>query len=122
METRTRLLIVLAGLPEPDVNLILRAPDGSWRLRFDLWYRDIKLLIEYDGRHHSESTSQWERDIYRREELDQLGYRLVVVTSRGIHHDPERTLQRVREALRDRGVKVRRQFKNDWRRHFATTV
>ena len=34
METRVRLLIVLAGLPEPSVNHIVRAEDGSWRMRF----------------------------------------------------------------------------------------
>jgi hypothetical protein len=29
METRLRLLIVLAGLPEPTVNVIVRGEDGS---------------------------------------------------------------------------------------------
>jgi len=30
METRLRMLLVLAGLPVPEVNYILRHPDGSW--------------------------------------------------------------------------------------------
>jgi hypothetical protein len=37
-ETRLRLLLVLAGLPEPRVNLIIRGRDGSWRRRCDLAY------------------------------------------------------------------------------------
>jgi hypothetical protein len=119
METRTRLLLVFAGLPEPQVNFILRAEDGSWRMRFDLSYPEAGVIVEYDGRHHTEIRSQWERDIYRREDLDRMGYRLIVITSRGIFQEPLRTLERIRDVLRDRGVKVPRQFKNDWRRHFA---
>lgn len=36
METRLRLLIVLAGLPEPEVNHIIRDEQGAWVYRFDL--------------------------------------------------------------------------------------
>jgi hypothetical protein len=46
MELRLRLLLVLAGLPEPDVNFILRAPGWSWHRRFDLCYPGIRLIIE----------------------------------------------------------------------------
>jgi hypothetical protein len=41
--------------------------------------------VEYDGRKHADSTEQWERDIYRREELDRKDYRLLIVTSRGVY-------------------------------------
>jgi hypothetical protein len=51
-----RMLLVLAGLPEPTVNLIIRNPDGSWRMRFDLSYPGLKLIIEYDGRQHSRTA------------------------------------------------------------------
>ena len=119
METRVRLLIVLAGLPEPGPNFILRADDGSWRMRFDLFYPEADLLVEYDGRKHNEDITQWEHDIYRREDLDRMGLRLIVVTSRGLYQEPERTLTRVRDALRERGVKVGRQFRSEWRRHFS---
>jgi hypothetical protein len=122
METRLRLLIVSAGMPEPTVNVIVRGEDGSWRMRFDLCYLDQRLLVEYDGRKHADSTEQWERDIYRREELDRMDYRLLIVTSRGVYDEPQRTLERVRDALRERGVKVPSRFKNEWRRHFPTTA
>jgi hypothetical protein len=122
METRVRLLIVLAGLPEPTVNVIVRGEDGSWRMRFDLCYRNQRLIVEYDGRHHADSPDQWERDIYRREDPDRMDYRLLVVTSRGIYNEPQRTLERVRDALRERGVRVPSRFKNEWRRHFPTTA
>ena len=82
METRVRLLLVLAGLPEPTVNVIVRAEDGSWRMRFDLCYLGQRLIVEYDGRRHAESPEQWERDIYRREDLDRMDYRLLIVCDR----------------------------------------
>jgi Protein of unknown function (DUF559) len=122
METRVRLLIVLAGLPEPSVNVIVRGEDGSWRMRFDLCYLEQRLIVEYDGRQHADSQEQWERDIYRREDLDRMDYRLLVVTSRAVYHEPERTLERVRAALRERGVRVPSRFKNEWRRHFPMTA
>jgi hypothetical protein len=120
-ETRLRLLIVLAGLPEPKVNLIVRARDGSWRRRYDLAYEQLRLIVGYDGRQHAQDTQQWLTDIFRREELDQMHWRLVAVTAEGIYTDPLQTLVRVREALLDRGAKnLRRCFKTEWRVHFPT--
>ncbi len=118
-ETRLRLLLVLAGLPEPRVNLIIRGRDGGWRRRYDLAYEELRLIIEYDGRQHAEDTQQWLTDIFRREELDQIRWRLVIVTSEGIYREPLRTLERVRDALLDCGaVGIRRTFKPEWRLHF----
>jgi hypothetical protein len=118
-ETRLRLLVVLAGLPEPRVNLIVRGADGSWRRRYDMAYEYVRLILEYDGRQHAEDTGQWRTDIFRREELDQIRWRLVIVTSDGIYREPLRTLERVRDALLDCGaVGIRRSFKPEWRLHF----
>jgi hypothetical protein len=120
METRLRLLLVVAGLPEPTVNVIVRGPDGEWLRRFDLCYAIFRLVVEYDGRQHAEDTRQWVTDIDRREELDRGGYRLVVVTREGIYVEPERTLERVRDALTDCGAPgVPRRFSPEWRRHFG---
>lgn len=111
----------LAGLPEPTVHLIIRNPDGSWRMRFDPSYLGLKLIIEYDGRQHAETSGQWRRDLSRREELDRQGWRLIVVTSDDLHDASEAVLNRVREALIDRGaVGIRRRFKTEWIRYFAS--
>ena len=120
-ETKLRLLIVLAGLPEPKVNLIVRARDGSWRRRYDLAYERLRLIVEYDGRQHANDTQQWLTDIFRREELDRMRWRLVVVTAEGIYSQPLQILVRVRDALIECGaVNVRRSFKAEWRVHFPT--
>jgi hypothetical protein len=52
METRLRLLLVLAGLPAPVVQHELRDHRGVVVARFDLAYPEALLAIEYDGLGH----------------------------------------------------------------------
>jgi very-short-patch-repair endonuclease len=118
METRIRLLIVFARLPEPHVNFILRIAGGKWRWRFDLCYPEYKLIIEYDGRQHAFDGEQWSHDLERREWLDQDGWRIIIVTAEGIYQEPLRTLQRMRSALEERGARVPKSFNQEWVRHF----
>lgn len=122
MESRLRLLIVLAGLPEPEVNHQLRDEVGTVVLRFDLSYPALKLLIEYDGRQHAENEAQWKRDVRRRETLDRLGLRLLVVLHDGIYDRPLETLDRLATALRERGIRVRRSYKPGWERYFPGRI
>jgi hypothetical protein len=103
METRLRMLIVLAGFPEPLVNVIIRHPDGEWRIRLDLCYKNIKLIIEYDGWQHRLEQKQWSRDLQRREWLEGQGWRIIVINSDAFYGEPLQTLQRIRAAMVDRG-------------------
>ena len=114
MESRLRMLLVLAGLPEPAVNHIEYDDWGRWVRRYDLSWPELRLAVEYDGRQHAESQRQWERDVERREELDLDGWRIVVVLSKGVYREPERTLDRVVAALRARGVRAR-VTSDEWR-------
>ena len=50
-ETRTRLRLVQAGLPEPEVNPAVRLDTGQ-TLRVDLVWRTWKVAVEYDGPQH----------------------------------------------------------------------
>ncbi|GEL23174.1 hypothetical protein PSU4_21280 [Pseudonocardia sulfidoxydans NBRC 16205] len=52
MGTRTRLMLVLAGLPAPEVQYVLREANGRLVARFDLAYPSARLAIEYDGAGH----------------------------------------------------------------------
>jgi hypothetical protein len=119
METRLRMLMVLAGLPEPVVNHIEYDAKGAVAKRFDLSYPELLLIIEYDGRQHAEDDRQWARDIDRREDLDANGWRLIVVRSTGIYTEPGRTLERIADAMRSCGARgLPRTFSREWERHF----
>jgi very-short-patch-repair endonuclease len=119
MESRLRMLLVLAGLPEPEVNFVLRDEHGAVLRRFDLYYAGVRVLVEYDGRQHAEDPAQYDHDRDRREELDDGGWRIVVVTAKGVYVDPEQTLLRVRKVLRAQGMTgLPKRFRPGWRRHF----
>jgi hypothetical protein len=119
MESRLRMLLVLAGLPEPTVNHLLRDEYGAVVRRLDLCYPGVRVIVEYDGRQHADDAKQHDHDIYRREELDDGEWRIVVVTAAGVYKRPEETLARVREVLRARGMAgLPTQFRPEWRRHF----
>lgn len=120
METRLRMLMVLARLPEPQVNKILRFDDGTWERRIDIYYLAILLAIEYEGRQHAESVEQWNKDIRRRTRLEAMGWRFILVTAEGIYDHPEETLNDIKNALRDRGVRTTaRRPPVEWYREFV---
>jgi hypothetical protein len=119
METRLRLLIVLAGLPEPTVDHRVHDSDGHLLYRFDLSYPEYGLIIEYDGRQHAESTDQWRRDLGRDEQLDEWRIRRLVVVSADLYTTPARTLSRITKAMRERGMTVP-PLSDEWRRHFPS--
>ncbi|VXC55097.1 DUF559 domain-containing protein [Aeromicrobium sp. 9AM] len=80
METRVRLMIRFAHLPEPAPNVVLRDDQGHFLARGDLVYARWKVLVEYDGWHHERDAGQRQRDIGRRERLEAAGWRVIVVT------------------------------------------
>ena len=120
MESRLRMLIVLAGLPEPVVNFEVVDEGGRVRYRIDLSFPQQKLGIEFDGRHHIEREDQWEGDLMRREDLEAEDWKFVVVVSSQVYGDPAQVLTRVRTAMSSRGICVPRQLEPQWRRHFAS--
>lgn len=113
------MLIVLAGLPEPEVNLTLRDVNGQPMRRYDLCWPSVRVIVEYDGRQHIEREANWESDLERREAIDDDGWRILVVTSRGIYRHPEQTLLRVWRLLRSRRLpSVPTRPSDAWRPHF----
>ena len=95
-ETELRVLLVMAGLPEPECNVEI-FHGQRFVARVDLLYRHARLIIEYDGDHHRDAI-QWSRDQMRRAELESLGYRFTTVTARDFD-DPTTLLARVRRLL-----------------------
>ncbi len=118
METKVRMLIVLAGLPEPEVDVKIADENGQVFLRADLAYRSVKLAIEYDGRHHDE-PAQRSRDSDRRDDFEEGGWRQLIVRADGIYGNPAKTLLRVWRALDARGYEPLERPTEEWRAHFG---
>jgi hypothetical protein len=119
METRLRLLIVLAGLPEPETGRQALDSAGGWIATPDLSYPAQRVALEYDGAHHAEAR-QRHGDNRRRDSYYAAGWRLLVVTSLDVYTYPAQTLVRIAAVLRDRShPAVPTDLSNDWRAHFG---
>lgn len=103
METRSRLLLVFAGFPEPEINTWVHDDDGRQLYRLDMPYPHLLLAFEYDGRQHAESAQQWGHDVGRREWLEGRGWRLMIIRSMDIFGTPWETALRARDAFAERG-------------------
>ncbi len=106
METRLRLLLIFAGLPEPQVNWTIRNDNGQVLYRLDLAFVEWRVAVEYDGRQHAEDDRQWAHDLGRREGLDGLRWRLVICRATDVYTSPEQTVTRVVSTLRERGMEL----------------
>lgn len=118
-ETHLRLLLLFAGLPEPEAGRPVYDAAGGWIATPDLSYPSIKLAIEYDGRHHAESRKQWTRDVDRNAALVDDGWKVIVVLSDHLYRRPNLLLDRILRSLRERshpGCPER--IDNDWLSYF----
>ncbi|KAA0082829.1 DUF559 domain-containing protein [Mycolicibacterium sp. P9-64] len=107
-ETRTRLLLVAAGLPQPTTQIEVHDDDGYFVARVDMGWRQYKVGVEYDGAQHWTDASQRSRDIDRIAELNAMRWTIVRVSSEMLRHRPATVVTRVRTALRERGLVVDR--------------
>lgn len=98
-ETLLRLLLVSAGLPEPALGVEIYDDRGSWIGRFDMVYASRRVIVEYDGDQHRQSTRQYEKDMVRLDRANEAGWTVVRVRARGLFVAPEETVERVRLAL-----------------------
>ena len=95
-ESRLRVVLHLAGLPEPEVNAVICDAHGRRVARVDLFYPQFGVVVEYEGLHHATDPVQWRRDISRIAELQSLGYVVVRVHQDDLKspHDLIRRLRR----------------------------
>ena len=87
METRTRLGLVLRGVPTPVLQHVLTLP-GYGRVRLDLAWpapppRRRPLALEYDGPSHRTIAGQ-NRDLRRDAALDRFGWDVLHVSSSAV--------------------------------------
>jgi hypothetical protein len=119
-ESVVRLALVLAGLPEPDCNVAIRA-GGAFLARADLAYVAARLLVEYDGRQHAEDVWQWNRDLDRHDALTAAGWACVRLTAARLQR-PREAVSTVHRSLVAAGCSVAAPvFGPQWTALFETT-
>jgi hypothetical protein len=102
-ETRTRLLLIAAGYPNPQTQIRVVDEYGSFVGRVDMGWEDWKVGIEYDGPQHWTDPEQHARDIDRLAELAAQGWVIIRVSRDILRHRPHVFLSRVRDAVRAAG-------------------
>ncbi|MCH8612002.1 hypothetical protein [Arsenicicoccus dermatophilus] len=101
-ETRTRLLLTGAGVPEPQLNVPV-VVDGRWLAFVDLYWPRYRLVVEYYGIHHFATDQQRRDDIHRVRGLRDHGQRVEELTKEDLAR-PDELVARVVRALREQAV------------------
>jgi len=83
-ETRLRLLLGRAGLPEARCGYELVGSDGRRIGWFDLAWPEQRVLGEYDGDQHRTSTAQYDKDIRRFDLAADDDWRVIRVRASGL--------------------------------------
>lgn len=102
LETELRLAPLRAGLPEPLLNTTIYQ-DGQWLGDPDMAWREWKVCVEYDGRHHR-TRAQQAKDVRRGERRRLAGWTELVITVVDMNHHASRAIDRVRAELLRRGM------------------
>lgn len=102
-ESHLRLIIVHAGLPEPEVNPTVYSNDGEWLGQPDLAHRRQRVASQYDGDVHRTSRRRWLQDIARDEAFRDSGWVVLRATSYDLAR-PRRYLNRLSHYLDVRAI------------------
>jgi hypothetical protein len=101
-ETHLRLLLLAAGLPEPLIGHPTPVEDGLLILHPDLKFPEWRVVLEYEGDRHRTDAKRWRRDITRREQFEDAGWRVIRVTSDDLYLHPERLIARISHIIATR--------------------
>jgi hypothetical protein len=95
-ETWLRLLLVRAGFPRPQTQIVVRNEWGWTEAHLDMGWEDILVAVEYDGDQHRSSRAQYVKDIRRTEMLERYGWMVVRVVAEDHPDDVVRRVARAR--------------------------
>lgn len=103
LESLIRLVLVMAGLPEPELQVRLGVRSGA-RFRVDFYWQQWKLVGEADGFGKygvspEEIRANWIAERERQRQLEDAGYMVIRWTWQDLHR-PDRIVRQVREAMR----------------------
>lgn len=98
-ETWLRLLLIDAGYRRPRTQI--RVTDGFNEAYIDMGYDDVKVGLDYEGKHHATDRPRVVHDIGRSELIEREGWMDIRVV---VEHSRAFILHRVREAFARRGA------------------
>ena len=98
LERRFVPILDAAGLPRPELNATVEGytPDAVWRRE--------RLVVELDSRQAHATTSRFESDRVRDRRLQAAGWRVVRLTWRQLHEDPDGVVRDLTTLLRSQAV------------------
>jgi hypothetical protein len=102
METRLRLLIVRAGLPEPVIGHTIHDANGDFVGTPDLAYVPQRIAIEYEGAVHRDDPRVFAEDILRRELMQEVDWYVIRVISDHVFKSPQWLVGRIARILAQR--------------------
>jgi hypothetical protein len=102
-ETRTRLLLIAAGFPRPQTQIVVVDRYGEFLGRVDMGWEQWKVAVEYDGPQHWDDPDQHARDIDRLADLAAHGWLIIRVSRNLLRYRSQVFLARVRDAMRAQG-------------------
>lgn len=101
-ETWLRLLLLDAGLPKPQAQLMVHNGDHYPLAYLDLGWQQYMVAVEYDGDHHRKDRKQYLKDISRLRMLERLGWIVIRVVA---EDHPLDVVRRVQTTLASRGFR-----------------
>ena len=93
METRLRMVLMNADVPRPSVQVELYDRHGEFLARVDLYFREQRLAIEYDGGVHKSSVAE---DNRRQNRLLAEGIQILRFTASDVYNRPLVIVEQVR--------------------------
>ena len=99
-ESMLRVAMVTAGLPTPEVQIVITDANGAFVARTDLGYSKLRLAIEYDGAAtHRDDPHTFREDRRRQNRLLAEGWTVLRFTGADLFGQPETMIATIREAL-----------------------
>ena len=102
-ETRTRLLLIAAGLPRPTTQILICNRFGEFIGRIDLGWPEWKVGVEYDGPQHWADSDAHARTIERIADLEAEGWTIIRLSRDILRYRRGVFLARVQNAMRTAG-------------------
>ena len=99
LESRFEVLIVAAGLAQPERQYDIFDADGSFIARVDFAYPEARLAIEVDGLRYHGGSESWRRDLDRQNRIVVMGWLVLRFTSADLELRPREVAAAIERAL-----------------------